>query len=146
MYNLLENLFISKELYQTLLAPVCNKYGITQAEISVLLFLANYPKKDTATDIAEIRKMTKSSVSMAVRGLQERGLVTGEYINGNHRSVHLKLSEKAVNIINEGQFAQNEFYKVLVENFSDSEKADFKNFILMVSNNIKNYNGKLIKK
>ena len=140
MYKLLENVFISKELYQTMISPLCDKYDMTQAEMTVLLFLANNPQKDTATDIVEKRRMTKSSVSMAARALQEKGLIFGEYVDGNHRSIHLKVCDNALNIIEDGRKAQNKFFEVLTKDFTEAERTAFKEYIMRVTDNIRNYN------
>ena len=140
MYNLLENVFISKELYQTMIEPLCDKYDMTQAEMVVLLFLANNPQKDTATDIVEKRRMTKSSVSMAARALQERGLIIGQHVDGNHRSVHLRVCDSALKIIEDGRKAQSKFFKILTGNFTEAERTAFNYYIKRVTNNIRNYN------
>ena len=140
MYNLLENIFISRDLYQAMIAPVCDKYDMTQAEMIVLLFLANNPQNDTATDIVEKRRMTKSAVSMAARALQEKGLITGEYTDGNHRSIHLRVCKNALGIIEDGRKTQDEYLKILTKDFSESERTAFRDYIMRVTDNIKHYN------
>ena len=62
MYHLLESIFMSRELYQTIMAPVCEKYGLTATELIVLMFLANNPDCDTASDIVARRRLKKSAV------------------------------------------------------------------------------------
>lgn len=52
-------------LYHKLQSPVLTRYRMTQIELDVLLFLANHPGLDTAKDIVEIRRLTKSHVSAA---------------------------------------------------------------------------------
>lgn len=123
-----------------MIAPLCDKYNMTQAEMVVLLFLANNPQKNTATDIVEKRRMTKSSVSMAARELQEKGLIIGEYVDGNHRSIHLKICDNALNIIEDGKKAQKKFFDVLTRDFTEAERAAFKDYIIRVTSNIRNYN------
>lgn len=140
MYNLLENIFISRDLYQAMIAPVCDKYDMTQAEMIVLLFLANNPQNDTATDIVEKRRMTKSAVSMAARALQEKGLITGEYTGENHRSIHLRVCKNALGIIEDGRKTQDEYLKILTKDFSESERTAFRDYIMRVTDNIKHYN------
>ena len=44
----------SRDFYTGLIDPVCKKYGLTQMEFNILLFLANNPECDTAAQI--IRK------------------------------------------------------------------------------------------
>lgn len=139
MHNIFENIFLSRELYQAILTPICIKYEMTHAELITLLFLAGNPELNTATDVVKGRRLTKSAVSMAVRSLEDKGFVTGEFIGGNHRSIHLKLCDKAKNVISEGQKAQNEFYDILTNGFSDVEKENLKNYFQRLSFNIKEY-------
>ena len=68
----------SRDFYTGLIDPVCKKYGLTQMEFNILLFLANNPECDTAAQIIKKRAFTKSHVSMSVRSLEERGLLTGK--------------------------------------------------------------------
>lgn len=69
--------FISSEieLYNSKLKPIADHYGLTSMEFSILLFLANNPEYDTATEIVTIRHLTKSHVSASVRSLEEKGLL-----------------------------------------------------------------------
>lgn len=127
MYNVLESTFLSKELYKTILAPVCTKYDISQTEMIILLFIASNPERTTATEVIKARRLTKSSVSMAVRSLQEKGYLCGEYIGGNHRSIYLKLCDKASDIIEDGTKAQNSFLSILTEGFTEDEISLIKN-------------------
>ena len=60
----------SRDFYTGLIDPVCKKYGLTQMEFNILLFLANNPECDTAAQIIKKRAFTKSHVSMSVRSLK----------------------------------------------------------------------------
>lgn len=139
MYKYLENVFMSKELYQTILAPVCEKYGLTQTEMVVLLFLANNPQNDTASDIVVKRRLTKSSVSTAARALQEKGLIAGEYLDGNHRTIHLKICETASDIVEEGRKAQRKFLEILTTDFSKAERDTLEKYIMRMIQNMRSY-------
>jgi len=139
MYNFVENIFLGKELYQTILAPVCDKYDMTHTEMVILLFLASNPHLNTATDIVKGRRMTKSSVSMSLRSLQERGMVSGEFEDGNHRSIHLNICEDASRILEEANEAQDTYFSILSDGFSKEEIDIFRSYFERVTNNIKSY-------
>ncbi|MDD5953306.1 MAG: helix-turn-helix domain-containing protein [Oscillospiraceae bacterium] len=142
MNHLLENVFMSRELYQTILKPVCDKYQLTNTELMILLFLANNPEYDTASAIVEKRRLTKSSISMAIRTLQDRGLVVGAFHGGNRRSIHLKVCDAADTIIEDGRKAQESFSEILVDGFSEGEKEALKQYFIRVTANIDAYNKK----
>ena len=142
MNDLFENIFSSRDLYHSLMTPVCEKYGITHTELVILLFLTNNPKLDTATDIVEKHRITKSSVSTSVRVLQERGLITGEFTDGNHRSIHLRVCEAADKIIRDGMTAQKRFLSVMTDGFSQEEKRNLRDYLERINRNIAVYSGK----
>lgn len=139
MYNFVENIFLVKELYQTILDPICNKYNMTHTEIVILLFLAKNPQLNTATDIVKGRRLTKSSVSMSVRTLQDKGMITGGFEDGNHRSIHLNVCDVAADVVKEAENAQNTFFSILSNGFSKEELENFRRCFEKVSNNIKSY-------
>ena len=68
MNTALENMYAGRELQSVLFYSVCAKYGLTLAELLVLLYLAGNKSAGTATDIVDKLKLTKSHVSMSVRG------------------------------------------------------------------------------
>ena len=48
----------SRAFYTGLIDPVCNKYGLTQMDFNILLFLANNPECDTAARFIKKRAFT----------------------------------------------------------------------------------------
>lgn len=139
MDNFVENIILGKEFHQTILAPVCDKYHMTHTEVVILLFLASNPKLNTATDIVKTRRMTKSLVSMSLKNLQERGLLSGEFVDGNHRTIHLNICSLATPIIEDAKKAQDIYFAVLSEGFSNDDIERFKGYLNKISENIKGY-------
>ncbi len=139
MDGIIDNLYLNKELYTALFSPICSKYKLTMTEMLVLLFLANNARCDTASDIVNRLKITKSHVSVSVRDLSERGYLRGNYEGDNHRTVHLHLCENAFNIIQEGKNVQEKFLSVICRGFSDEEKNTFKNFVKRINENANEY-------
>lgn len=141
MHGILETVFLSKEFHQSVLLPVCEKYNMTYAEMVTLLFLAGNPELDTATDIVKNRRMAKSAVSLAVHSLEEKGMITGSFEQGNHRTIHLKILDKAAQAVEEGFNAQRAFISVMIEGFTDEEKKFLVSSFERVSQNIRNFYG-----
>lgn len=142
MYSILETVFLSKELHQSLLAPVCDKYELTYTEIVVLLYVASHPENNTATDVVNNRRLTKSAVSMAVHSLKEKGLLQGDFEGGNHRTVHLKLFNKADDIVAEGMEIQRKYISVMTDGFTLEEIEMIETFFNRISVNIKDFENK----
>lgn len=139
MLHIWENYAIGKSLYSRLIEPVCKKYQLTQMEFNILMFLANNPQFNTATDIVETRRLSKSHVSISLRSLQERGYIAGEYLGRNHRTIYLKLCDTALEIISEGREAQQQFTSVLTADFTPEELDTLKDYLNRITNNISTY-------
>lgn len=100
---------------------VGNGFGLTRAEVDVLLFLVNNPTADRATDIVELRGLTKSHVSIAAKDLYDRGFLEAKQDEKDRRVVHLKPTEKAQPVIQQGQEALRQHFAKLFEGFSEAE-------------------------
>ena len=109
--------------YARQFAPLLAETDLTMREIHVLLFLTNNPGCDTASDMVQLRQLTKSHVSKAVERLTELGLVLQQRDEMNRRRIHLKLAAAAEPILREGREAQKRFVEVLTRGLSDEDKA-----------------------
>ena len=126
-------------LYHQMAFPVCQQYELTHMEFTVLMFLANNPRFDTAAQIVRYRRLTKSHVSLAVRSLLERKLLLGEDGKEDRRTIHLKITEDAAPIIADGRAVQNQFYEILFEEFTPEERETMAQFMNRIDENIKNH-------
>ena len=68
-----DHLFLFKRLYDQTMDPIAQQWDLTRMELDILLFLANAPAYDTAADIVERRRLTKSHVSVSIHSLIRRG-------------------------------------------------------------------------
>ena len=66
--NFWEDQKIVTSFYSQCVKPVCEKYGLTRMEFDILMFLSNNPEYNTASDIVRIRLLTKSHVSISLKG------------------------------------------------------------------------------
>ena len=112
-----------KRCYAHEMAGVLIRWQLTGMELDVLLFLGNNPDCDTASDMVQLRQLTKSHVSKAVEHLTALGLVLQQRDEMNRRRIHLHLAEAAQPILREGRAAQKRFVEVLTRGLSDEDKA-----------------------
>ena len=119
----MEEISLLKAAYSTLTGEVCKKYEISSSEFDILLFLANNPLYDTAAKIVEMRHLAKSHVSVLSSRLEESGYITRFYVAGNHKTVHMRLTEKAIPIVTDGQKAQRDFFEMLFKGISEEQMA-----------------------
>ena len=137
MIPVFDNLFSGQNLYEQTVMPVCREFGLTYMEFTVLMFLHNNPQYDTAAQIVKIRRLTKSHVSISLKGLQERGLVKGEYFPGNQKTLHLSVTEAAEPVVAAGIAAQQEFGSKLARGFTPEELEQFRKLVEKLNENIK---------
>ena len=112
-----------KRCYAHEMAGVLSRWQLTGMELDVLLFLGNNPDCDTASDMVQMRQLTKSHVSKAVERLTALGLVLQQRDEMNRRRIHLKLAEAAEPILRDGREAQKRFVEVLTRGLNDEDKA-----------------------
>ena len=66
-------------------------------------------------------------------------MILGEHKGGNHRTIHLSLSDKARDIIAVWRAAQNKFCEIVFAGFSKEEMEKLQQFTEQVNRNIKEY-------
>ena len=106
------------KLYGLLFTPLLERHTLTQLEADIILFLANNPEYDTARDIVEKRHLAKSHVSVGIDTLADRGLLTRFRLEGNRKTIHLRLTGEAAPIVEEGRAAQKQYGKLLFAGFT----------------------------
>ena len=125
-----------KALYSKCVERVCVKHNITRMELDILLFLANNPCFDTATDIIEVRYLSKSQVSSSIKLLEQYGYLRKEYLESNRKTAHLRICKEAMDIIHDGQAAQEKFISIMLDGFSQEEINSMKQYNDQILRNI----------
>ena len=138
MESITENIYVNRDLQNELFGSVCSKYGLTRMELLILLFLSR-SAKNTATDIVERLRVAKSHVSASVRELEEQGYIEPVHEGSDHRAVHLRLLDKADEIIRAGERAQEEFISIVCRGFSQSERRQLMELIVRMNANVIEY-------
>lgn len=130
---------IFKNTYCSLTKPVLDKFSINQMEFDIMMFLKQYPDYDTASDIINVRMLTKSHVSTTLESLYNRGLIKKLYKNNNKKTVHLKLTNKARQIVKSGETAMAKYSEILFSGFSKDDFNRFKIYFDTVTDNASKY-------
>ena len=110
------------KLYGLLFLPLLERYGLTQLEADILLFLANNPECDTARDIVEIRHLAKSHVSVGV--------------DSNRKTIHLRLTDAAAPIVEQGRAIQHAYAGLIFDGFSEAQRQELFRLLDRVSENV----------
>ena len=121
--------------YSKLTRSICEKFGLTQMEYDILMFLHNHPQFNTAADIVKIRKATKSHVSTTLKTLEDNGLVRKIQSPDNKKRIEIELLEPPQKVIQEGLNVQKEFVKDLFQGLSEEELHMWQSIFTKVCNN-----------
>ena len=89
--------------YAALCKPLCQKLHLPQTAFDILMFLANNPGYQTASDVVEVRKLKANLVSVNVDRLVQEGYLVREADPGDRRRTLLRCTEKACPIIEQGR-------------------------------------------
>lgn len=136
-FRYFETVLRAQKSYGRLMEPVCRKWGMTRNELDVLLFLANNPSQTRAVDIVRGRGMSKGHVSLSLRSLEARGLVTRRENGADHRAVHLALTDEAREITEDGGLAQREFICRIRDGITPEESAVMQSVTRKLEENIR---------
>ncbi len=135
--TLLSNIRRVIKLYDSMLKPVCDRYGLVPIEATIISFLYNNPGKDTAADIVELRMLAKSNVSQAVESLIQKSLLQRRQDTEDRRRIHLALTSEARPITEDIETVREVFRKQLFRGFTEEEQKQFAWFHDRVAENTK---------
>ena len=93
----------------------------------------------TATDIVFSQRLKKSVVSESLKDLMDKGLVVGNYLEGDRKSFHLSLTDDGKAIVKDTKKVQEEFYNIVTEGLSEEEKNTIKSSFKKINRNIRKY-------
>ena len=121
--------------YELLSGEVCDRYGLTQMEYDILMFLHNDPQHNTAAEIVKVRKSTKSHVSTSLKKLEDKGLVERIQSKDNKKHIEIVLLDKAELIVEAGINAQKQFAQNVLSGLTEEEKCMCINIFDKICNN-----------
>ena len=98
--------------YELLSSGICDRYGLTQMEYDILMFLHNNPQFNTAAEIVKVRKSTKSHVSTSLKSLENNGLI---------RRIQSEDNKKAEIIVEAGLNMQKQFAQNVLNGLTEEE-------------------------
>ena len=82
--------------YAALCKPLCQKLHLPQTAFDILMFLANNPGYQTASDVVEVRKLKANLVSVNIDRLVQEGCLVREADPGDRRRTLPALHRKSL--------------------------------------------------
>ena len=108
--------------YAALCKPLCQKLHLPQTAFDILMFLANNPGYQTASDVVD--------------RLVQEGYLVREADPGDRRRTLLRCTEKACPIIEQGRALQEEFGARLLEHTNEAQRKAFFETMDIINENL----------
>ena len=132
----LNTLQLLNKVYDQVRKDIQQQFDVMGAQVDVLLFLANHPQHNTAQAIVEVRKLTKSHASLAIKQLVADGYLTRQVNPANRKEYHLSLTPKSQPLIEYGQARQREFIATVFAGFSPDDRERFFEALQQIQHNL----------
>lgn len=130
--------YVSK-FHSLVLKEISDKFGLSDMEINIIAFLHNNPRLDTAADIVELCRFSKSNVSKAVSSLCSKGFLVSRTYESDRRKDHLILTAKAFPIEKEISYCTDQLFSVVFDGFTKEDRECFKNLTAKIRDNIESF-------
>lgn len=114
-----------KKCYEKMYADVRKSYNLTQNEIDVLIFIKRHPGLDTAGEIAAGQSLSRSLVCKSVESLLDNHYLIAEEDREDRRFLHLKLTDRAEEILQKLLQVRDDFWSILEKNIKREEMDVF---------------------
>ena len=124
------------DAYHMVLQPLCRETGLPPMAVDILLFIANNPENNTASNVCQCRGLKPGIVSVHVDRLVNEGLlVRAESVN-DRRKTRLACTEKAQPVIEEGRKLQKAFAARLADGIAESDMESFRRTLARFGQNL----------
>ena len=134
----LEDIQVLKKAMDNLFYKVSKRTDLAVNEIRLLLFLHQDKELDIASEIVENLMISKSHVSYTVEKLKNKGYIIKVQDEKDKKKFHLKLTEKADNILKIIKSEQNKLNDISFKDITENEKKQFIQTFNKILNNTKN--------
>lgn len=125
------------QAYSAKCKPLCQEIGMPQTAFDILMFLANNPECNTASDIVEIRKIKANLVSVNVEKLVREGYLQRKQSPGDRRKTLLFCTDKAQSIVEKGRQLQADFAEELFQNVEEASRINFFQVMKLLEDNLR---------
>ena len=125
---------------ESLLKETGQRFGLTLCETTILAFLYNNPKYDTAADIVQLRMLSKGNVSSAVESLLQKKLLRKRQDASDRRMYHLSLTKDAASVSDAIEEVNAAVERKVFQGVSPEERAMIEAVNVRISRNMNTLN------
>lgn len=127
------------DVYNQLCRPLCQRTGIPQTSLDILMFLKNNPQYKNAADIVKIRGIKANLVSIHVERLVQEGYLERREVPGDRRKTELICTRKAEHVWGQGCEIQKTFIETLFSGVPAESRKIFEQVMEQTEENLNTY-------
>lgn len=127
-------------------AELLEKTGLTMMDIEIIVYLKEYPEKNTFTQVQQWKNYSKSHISTSITHLVEKGYLSKKMSENNKKIHYLIPLDKCNYIVTEYKKCVSIFLKVAFDGVSEKEKEFLLQIFKKVSDNLENSSQKQTQK
>ena len=122
--------------YSAMCKPLCRELGLPQTAFDILMFLANNPAYQTASDIVEVRHIKANLVSVNVDRLVKEGYLMRQAVEHDRRKTKLLCTPQAKPVIAQGKRLQQSFFEELFGDIDEEMRETFFSTLRLIEENL----------
>ncbi|MDD3360795.1 MAG: winged helix DNA-binding protein [Hespellia sp.] len=117
--------------------PLMEKYHLRIVELDILVILFRSKRIDTAKAIIQKKHISKAHASKSVENLQNEGYVLLTEDESDHRIVHISLTEKANQVVEDAMEIYEECRQIMFRGITEDQRVVMKQVMKQVSDNLR---------
>lgn len=125
-------------LYNRKIESLREEYHLRKIDIDILYFLYKSGEHNTSKDICNLHLFNKGHISQSVDRMVKQELIHAVHDTEDRRCVHLVLTEKAVQIIEQATKLRSQMYNIILQGVTEEERKVLHQVSEKVNQNIKN--------
>ena len=125
-----------KKIVNFKLSEIAKNNNLSINEILILSYLY-YSNKNLATNITNDLGFTKSHVSLSINLLKKKGFIEKVRDTTNKKNIHIKLKQKAGDIVKQVLLEKENLFNKIKYNISDSDWVQFVTTLSKIEKNLK---------
>ena len=122
--------------YHAVCKPLCQKLGLTQTALYILMFLANNRGCLSARDMVKVPHFKASLVSVNVDRLVREGYLARRTAENDRRKIELTCTPLAQPVIEQGRTMQKAFLQHLLDGMDEGTQTVFFAAIEIIDRNM----------
>lgn len=126
-----------QKLYNRKIEDLRREYNLRKVDIDILYFLFKSGERNTPKDISDLNLFNKGHISQSIGRMEGQRLIYAIQDKMDRRCVHIMLTDKAVEIVEEITALRKQMYNIILNGVTQEERDVLLRVSRKVNQNIK---------